>query len=286
MTAAPAYEEDAIAGPAGALHHRLWLPPSPPKGVVVLVHGLAEHSGRYTHVGEYLAARGWVVHAFDSRGHGRSPGLRVHAGRFDDFLDDTGLVLEAARRRHPGLPVFLVGHSFGGLIALLYASKRPAGLAGVAVSSPALGMSPSLRPSALQRAAAQVLSVVAPRTLFRSRVDPRGLSHDPEVVRAYAADPLVSHTVSVRFYTSSRKALREALESAPRLAVPALVLASAHDTVVDVQATRRWLAAAPAGKVEAVFYDALAHELFNEPQREEVLARLDQWLDARRERSL
>jgi alpha-beta hydrolase superfamily lysophospholipase len=277
LTLSPA-EEDTLAGPAGALRHRLWLP-SAAKGVVVLVHGLAEHSGRYTHVGEYLAALGWVVHAFDYRGHGKSPGRRVHVDRFEDFLDDTAVVVEAARRRHPGLPIFLVGHSLGGLIVLLYALTRPAGLAGVAVTSPSLGTHPSLRPSRLKSAVARILSVVAPRTLFRTGLDPRGLSHDPEVVRAYAADPLISHSVSARFYTSVRSAMAEAHRSVPQVSVPALVMASANDAIVDPEATRRWLASAPAGLVEAVFYDALAHELFNEPQREEVLARLEQWLE-------
>ena len=273
------YEEDTLAGPAGALHHRVWLPPSAPKGVVVLIHGLAEHSGRYTHVGEHLAARGWVVHAFDYRGHGRSPGLRVHVDRFGDLLDDTAAVLEAARRRHPGLPVFVVGHSLGGLIALLYALAHPDGLAGVAVTSPALGTHPSLRPPKAKRAAAHLLSAVAPRTLFRTGIDPRGLSHDPEVVRAYAADPLVSHSVSARFYTETARAMAEAHQGASRLRVPALVMASANDAIVDAGATRRWLAAAPPGRVEAVFYDPLAHELFNEPERQEVLARLEEWLE-------
>jgi acylglycerol lipase len=257
----------------------VWLPPSAPKGVAVLIHGLAEHSGRYTHVGEHLAARGWVVHAFDYRGHGRSPGPRVHVDRFDDFLDDTAAVLEAARRRHPGLTVFLVGHSLGGLIALLYALNRPQGLTGVAVSSPSLGTHPSLRPSRPKSAIARLLSVVAPRTQFRTGLDAGALSHDPEVVRAYAADPLVSHSVSARFYTSVGRAMADAHRKAPRLAVPALVMVSADDAIVDGDATRRWLASAPPGMVEAVFYDGLAHELFNEPQREDVLARLEQWLE-------
>jgi acylglycerol lipase len=257
----------------------VWLPSSSPKGVVVLVHGLAEHSGRYTHVGEYLAARGWVVHAFDHRGHGRSPGLRVHVDRFDDFIDDTAAVLEAARRRHPGLPVFLLGHSLGGLIALLHALAHPEALAGAAVTSPSLGAHPSLRPSRAKRAVARLLSALAPRTLFRTGLDPRGLSRDPEVVRAYAADPLVSRSVSARFYTEAARAMAEAQQQAPRLAVPVLVMASANDAIADADATRRWVAAAPAGRVEAVFYDRLAHELLNEPEREEVLARLEQWLE-------
>jgi alpha-beta hydrolase superfamily lysophospholipase len=248
---------------------------------VVLVHGLAEHAGRYTHVGEYLAERGWAVHAFDYRGHGRSPGPRVHVQRFDDFLDDTAAAIEAARRRHPGLPVFLVGHSLGGLIALLYALRRPAEIAGVAVTSPALGTHPSLRPSPPKAVLARVLSVIAPRTQFPTALDPRALSHDPEVVRAYAADPLVSHSVSARFYAAVRRAMADAQRDAPRLAVPALVMASSEDAVVDADATRRWLAAAPAGRVEAAFYGGLAHELFNEPDREQVLARLERWLARR-----
>lgn len=291
-----ATHDAAPAGPRGIegtartadgldLFWRGWVPPSP-LGVVVIVHGLAEHSGRYEHVGRHLAARGWAAYALDTRAHGRSPGPKVHVGRFEEFLEDVGSMLAAVRERHPGLPVFLIGHSQGGLVVLQYALRQPWGLAGIVATSPFLDTHPSLRPSRAFRLALAVLRRIAPRLRLPSGVDPRRVSRDPEVVKAYVQDPLVSRRVSPAWYAALRGAQAEVRAGAGRLAVPMLVLASPDDRLVDPEAVRRLVASAPAGRVEASWWPGLSHELLNEPEREQVLARIGAWLGQRLQNTL
>jgi len=267
------------------LSWRSWLPASP-LGVVVVVHGLAEHSGRYGHVGRHLAGHGWAVYGFDARGHGRSPGPRVHVGRFEEFLEDLRAVVALARPRHPGLPLFLLGHSQGGLVALLYALRHPEGLEGLVVTSPFLDGHPSLRPSARFRLALALLRRLAPRLRLPSGIDARRISRDPEVVRAYVEDPLVSRRVSAGWYAALRRAQVEVRHGAARLGVPALVLASPDDRLVDPEAVRRFCSQSRPPRVETSWWAGLSHELLNEPERERVLARIDGWLEGRRQKTL
>lgn len=264
---------------------RGWTAPSP-RAVLVIVHGLAEHSGRYDHVGRHFAGRGWAVYALDTRAHGRSPGPKVHVGDFDEFLEDVRSMVAVARERHAGLPLFLLGHSQGGLVVLHYALRHPQGLAGVVVTSPLLDAHPCLRPSKAFRVTLRVLGRIAPRLRLPSGVDPRTISRDPEVVRAYVEDPLVSRRVSPAWYAALRRAQAEVREGAGRLAVPALVLASPDDRLVDPAAIRRFVADAPAGRVDASWWPGLSHELLNEPERAEVLAAIDAWSGPRLQNTL
>jgi len=254
---------------------------------VLLVHGLAEHSGRYVHVGRHLSERGWAVYAFDARAHGRSPGPKVHVGDFAEFLEDVRSALGLVRAEgRPRRPVFLLGHSQGGLVALLFALRHPEGLRGLVVISPFLAVHPSLRPSPARRLALALLRRLAPSVRVPSGVDPGRISRGPEVVRAYVEDPLVSRRVSAGWYAAARRAQAEVRVSAPRLEVPTLVLASPDDRLVDPEAVRRFAAAAPSGRVESSWWAGLAHELLNEPERERVLARIDAWLEARLQNTL
>ena len=267
------------------LFWRGWTAPSP-RAVLVIVHGLAEHSGRYGHVGRHFAARGWAAYALDTRGHGRSPGPKVHVADFAEFLADVGSMAAFARGQHPGLPLFLLGHSQGGLATLHYALRHPAGLAGIVVTSPLLDAHPSLRPSKAFRLTLRILQRIAPRLRLPSGVDPRAISRDPEVVRAYVEDPLVSRRVSPGWYAALRRAQAEVRAGAGTLAVPALVLASPDDRLVDPAAIRRFGAEAPAGRIEESWWPGLSHELLNEPERGKVLETIDGWLRRRLQNTL
>jgi acylglycerol lipase len=278
-------EGEVATGDGLRLFWRAWLP-SAPSGVLLIVHGLAEHSGRYGHVGRYMAARGWATYAHDARAHGRSPGRKVHVRRFEEFLEDLRAMLALVRERHPGLPVVLLGHSQGGLVVLLHALRRPEGLAGIAVTSPFLDAHPALRPSAAFRLALAVLRRVAPAMLLPSGADPRRVSRDPDVVKAYVDDPLVSRRVSPAWYAALRRAQAEVRAGSSRLSVPTLVLASPDDGLVDPDAVRRFVSAAPVGTVEASWWPGLSHELMNEPEQQQVLARIEPWLRARAQKTL
>lgn len=263
-----------------SLRFRAW-PPEKARAVLLVLHGLAEHSGRYLHVGARFADAGYAVYALDHRGHGRSPGPRVHVAAFDEFLDDVDALRDVAEARHPGRPLVLVGHSHGGLVALRYALAHPGGLAAVVLSSPLLGVHAATRASPGLVALARVLSVLWPGVLLPNHVDASLLSHDPDVVRAYETDPLVSHRVSPRWFTSSMSAMRQAHEAASRLAVPLLLMVSGGDRIVDPEASLRFAAQAPADKLQLVLWEGLYHEMFNELEQETVFARMAAWLEER-----
>jgi acylglycerol lipase len=263
-----------------SLHFLAWRTASP-RAVLVLVHGLAEHSGRYLHVGSHFAAAGYAVYAPDLRGHGKSPGPRVHVATFDEYLDDLAALRALAGRDYPATPVFLVGHSQGGLVALRYALAQPREVAGLILSSPLLGFHPKARASPALAALARVLSVLWPSVLLPNHVDTSAVSRDPEVVRRYREDPLVSGTVSPRWFTSVTSAMRQAHEGAPALAVPTLLMASGADRLADPDASARFAARAPASTLQYVRWDGLYHEMFNEPEQETVFSRMDAWLDDR-----
>lgn len=263
---------------------RAWAPIQP-RGVLVIVHGLSEHSGRYRETAEHFASHGWATYAGDLRGHGLSPdtpgGRRVHVRRFEDYLRDVDAFVHAARQAHGDLPLFLLGHSMGGLITISYVLEHPTRQAGAVISSPALGTHPDFRPPLLLRLLVAVLSRLAPRMLFDSELDTSALSRDPAVVQAYVEDPLVTRKVSARWYSEMMKAMQAAHQGAASLQVPMLLMQSGADRLVDPGAPARWAALAPAGRVELVEWAGYYHEMFNEPGKEQVRARVLDWLDAR-----
>ncbi len=262
------------------LFWRGWVPEAP-AAVLLLVHGLAEHSGRYDRTARYFADRGLACYGLDLRGHGLSEGRRVHVRRFDEYHADMEAALALASQRHPGLPLFLVGHSLGGLIVLDRVLTRQDGVSGAVVSSPWLATHPKAEPAAPLRAAARLLSRLAPRLLMNTNLDTAGLSHDAGVVDAYERDPLVSHKASPRWYTQTVAAMARVRAGAPSLKLPLLLLQSGADPLVDPDVTRRWAEAAPARFVEFVWWDGLYHEMFNEPERGTVYARIARWLEDR-----
>ncbi len=246
--------------------------------VMLFVHGLAEHSGRYSHVMEHFADRGFDCWAFDYRGHGKSPGPRVHVNRFDEFLTDLEAVHHLVRENSPGRPLFLIGHSQGGLISLRYTLAHPEDLTGTVVSSPFLGVHPDSRPNAFLRLLAKLLSAVAPRLMLSKPPDASLLSRDPEIGEAYLADPLTSYSVSARWFTEVMAAHCDTLERAGTLQTQTLVMQSGADRLADPAATRTWVNAAPPDLVDSVEWEGFYHEMFNEFGKERVFDRLEDWL--------
>jgi len=250
-----------------------------PRAALLFVHGLAEHSGRYGHVMRRFAEVGFDCWALDYRGHGKSPGVRVHVDRFDEFLLDIAAAYALVRAEQASLPLYLVGHSQGGLLVLRHVLAQPDDIAGIIVSSPFLGMHPNAAPSAPLHMVANVISTFSPKLMFSKVAEPKFLSRDPKVAEAYVDDPLVSDTVSARWFTEVLQAQADTLVRAPDLAVPALVMQSGDDRLADPAATRAWVAAAPAELVEYVEWDGFYHEMFNEPEKEQVFEKMEGWLD-------
>jgi len=244
---------------------------------IVLVHGYAEHSGRYDHVGAWLAARGARVHGYDHQGHGLSEGVRCHVRRFSDFLDDLDRVVEQVRGGAAGAPVYVIGHSMGGLIGCAWARERHPELSGLIISSPALAAPGGPSPGRL--AALRLLRVVAPRLSIASELDAQGLSRDPAVVEAYLADPLVHLRMTLSLGAELFAAMQRTAGGGAELRLPTLMLQGEDDPICSPAASRAFAESAPDCRYRS--YPGLRHEIFNEPERESVFADLQAWIEER-----
>ena len=265
------------------LHGREW-PVTDATGTVLIVHGLGEHIGRYEAVAAQLNAWGWRVFGFDLRGHGRSGGVRGGLPNAEAMLRDLALMIDTARVVARG-PLVLLGHSMGGLIAARFVAEGLQGqpapwsreVDALVLSSPALdpGMSRA------QKWLLAVLGSLAPNLAVNNGLKPAWISRDPAVVKAYIDDPLVHDRVTpalVRFIVDGGQFVRRA---APSWRVPTLLLYAGSDRCVTPAGSAAFAAAASPGIVHAHEFAALFHEIFNEPERAEVFAKLQTWLTAR-----
>lgn len=278
-TVTPAKEGEFTGQGGLRLYWRAWLPDGDVRAVLIVTHGYGEHGGRYGSLVEFLLSRGLAIYALDQRGHGRSEGPRGHAGRFSEFVDDLHAFRVRVEQGEPGTPLFMLGHSLGGLIVARYLLKHSSGLAGAVLSSPALRLAE--RPPRRLRWFARALSTVAPRTSVQTDVRPEFLSHDPAIGRAYATDPLVHRRATARFFTEFQLAMRDVEDRAPEIRLPILVLQAGDDRLVDVRATEEFAGKAGSTAKEVHVYPGLFHEIFNEIDKESVFADVERWLEAR-----
>jgi acylglycerol lipase len=248
------------------------------RGVVVLVHGVHEHGGRYAHVAERLAGAGYSTFAVDHPGHGRSPGPRGNVGSLTAAADGVGHLVEVAADLHPDVPVVVYGHSLGGLIALQYLTGTPSGrIRGAVLSAPALDTSAATR---LQKLAAPLLARLAPN-LGVLAIDPATISRDPEVVRAYEADPLNHHgRMTARTGAETMLGAAAMPGRLPSLTLPLLVIHGGADRLMPCSVAEVVRTHAGSDDVTVTVYDGLFHEPHNEPEKEQVLDDVITWLDA------
>ncbi|PSQ75456.1 MAG: alpha/beta hydrolase [Bacteroidetes bacterium QH_7_62_13] len=241
------------------LFTRSW-PSSSPRAVVALVHGYAEHSGRYDHVARTFTEQGATVHAYDQRGHGHSDGRRAYVASFERYLDDLDRFLDHVRAQTPDVPLFLFGHSMGGLVVLKYVLDRNPSPRGLLLSAPAIQINPDLAP--LVRRIAQFIGRWFP-TLPTTRSPQGAISRDPDVVAEAQNDPLNYHgRVLARTGAEMLRAGRDVQTNLSALDDPFLVIqAVSDDKTIHL-------------------YEGLYHETFNEPEQDEVLHDLGTWLDA------
>lgn len=258
------------------LQYRAW-EAAEPRAILRIIHGLGEHGARYQALVEVLLARGISSYALDLRGHGTSGGRRGHARSFRAVLDDVaGFTRETPAA---GRPAFLLGHSLGGLVALRAVQEGRAGVLGGAIlSAPALALMSG--DTAWHRAAAGLLSRVAPGIGLPSGIPPEHLSHDPAAVSAYVEDPLVHDRISPRLYMEMLSAMRSAARDAPDVILPVLLLAPGDDRVVDAR-TSLAVADRFSGEVTVRSYPAFYHEPFHEQGREKVFEDVAAWLEDR-----
>ena len=283
MTAADPPRAVALA-PAGRprLAARHWAAPDP-RGILVVAHGHGEHGGCYAGLAaELVPAAGVDVLAFDSRGHGLSEGRRGVIRRYDDLLDDLDAWIGWAAAERPGLPVFVLGHSNGGLAAIrLLESGRPgsAAVAGLVLSNPSLRL--IAEAPAWKLLAGRVLLRVAPWVTLKTGIEGDQLTGAEEVAAALEADPLRHHRISPPTYFGMLREGPLAVAEADRLRVPTLLILGGADPIADPAAGRRFFDRLGAPDKRLLVFDAMRHEPLHEVDRDAAIGAIVAWLGER-----
>jgi lysophospholipase len=250
--------------------------PDAPRAHVGVVHGYADHCGRYHTVKDALVARDFAVHAFDYRGHGQSGGRRGHVDRFSDYLHDLEDFWARVREQAGGKKTFLLAHSHGALMALEWAQKNPEGLAGLVLSAPYLEL--AIVPPRIKVLAAKLVGRIVPWLPVASEVKPEQLTRDPEQLRLLARDPLYNRTVTPRWFEESNRAQAEAMAGAPSLHTPFFLFCGSGDTVAAPAAAHRLFERAGAADKTFKEYPGALHEPMNDLGRDEVFEDISGWI--------
>lgn len=257
----------------------VWTPDSTPRGVVVLSHGLGEHARRYDHVAQRFGAAGLVTYALDHRGHGRSGGKRVLVRDISEYTGDFDTLVGIAAKEHPGCKCIVLGHSMGGGIVFAYGVERPDNYDLMVLSGPAVAAQSAV--PKLLALTAKALGAVAPG-LPVQELDANAISRDPAVVDAYNTDPLVHHGKVPAGIARALLLVGETMpRRAPALTAPLLVVHGSEDQLITVEGSHRLVEAVGSPDVELKVYPGLYHEVFNEPERDQVLDDVVSWIDAR-----
>ncbi|MBI5944491.1 MAG: lysophospholipase [Chloroflexi bacterium] len=249
-----------------------------PKAVVCLVHGLGEHVSRYAHVAEALSREGFVLLGADLRGHGRSGGPRGHISSIEDFMQDIDVLFEQARTRYPDLPLYLYGHSLGGIQVLHYGLTRKPKVKGVIATSS--GLHTAIEQQAVKVLMAKVLGSLLPSVAIPSGLDSKTISRDEKVVQAYNNDPLVHDKISLGFGKVMIGVTAWTLAHAGEFSLPLLLMHGKADALAFPSSSIEF-AAPLKEKCTLVLWDDAYHELHNEPIKDEVFKTLTLWMDAR-----
>jgi len=271
--------ETTFRAPDGAeLFRRSWRPAGPPRAVLVNVHGLGDHSGLYPTLPDHFVPRGWAVHALDLRGNGRSSGQRGHIERWTVYRGDLGHFLHLVRAEEPDRPVFLLGHSLGGLVVLDFALEHPEGLRGVIAAAPPLGR---VGTSSWLLALGRAVSRVWPTFTLETGLDLSGLSRDPETRDAVLADPLFHRRASARLAAELLAAAAGVRQRAERFPVPLLLLHGGADRMVMPDGTRAFFERVGQPDKLHIEYPGAYHALFADLDRVRALGDLERWMLAR-----
>jgi alpha-beta hydrolase superfamily lysophospholipase len=260
-------QDISINGVRGNIFIRRWDATSPQR-IVVLAHGYGEHSGRYEHVAQRLAADGAVVYAPDHHGHGRSDGERGLVSDIELLVDDLAAVLALAQAEHPGLPSALLGHSLGGIVVTRLVQRGDQGLSALVLSGPVIGGNPAFE------------GLLAMDPIPDVPIDPAILSRDPKVGEAYASDPLVYHGPLSRATLEAIFAAVAAIAEGPGLgALPTLWIHGEEDGLAPLEPTRAAIERVRGDQLEEQIYPGARHEVLNETNREDVLDEVASFLD-------
>jgi acylglycerol lipase len=274
------HEEGFFKGARSArTYYQCWLPAGKPRATLVVVHGLAEHGGRYMNVVNSFVPSGYAVYGMDLFGHGKSEGPRTYVEQFEDYTDSLRIFTGMIARWQQDLPMILLGHSMGGLIGAIYLIEGHDPFRAVVLSGPLVQMSVKVSPILLL--VVKTLSSLAPR--FRLvGLEAESVSRDPTVVRAYLEDPLVyTGKTTARLAAELSKTMERAAAEASKITLPLLVVQGSADRLVHPDGSRTLYSRASSIDKTLKTYDGLYHEVFNEPERGVVLGDVRSWIEAR-----
>ena len=261
-----------------SIYYQCWLPDGKSKAVLLIVHGLAEHSGRYMNVVNHFVPLGYAVYALDHIGHGKSSGTRVYVERFQEYTDTLKTYFDMVRDWQRDQPVFVMGHSMGGLIGAVYLLDHQTELAGAVLSGPAVKVQDTVSPAFIF--VGKAISALIPRLGLIS-LEAEGVSRDPAVVQAYVSDPLVYHgKTTARLSAELVKAIQRITAEAAKITLPILILQGSADKLVDPKGAPILYDAASSRDKTIKIYDGFYHEVFNEPEHDRVLGDVRVWLEA------
>lgn len=255
-----------------------WLPDEPPKALVHVIHGYAEHINRYGNVVDELLPAGYAVIGNDHRGHGKSEGKRGHVQSFQQFIDDEKQFRrDVIRKQFPGIPYFVLGHSMGSLIAMNYVEQNADDIKGLVLSG--TGSRPGTDIPKILLTVTKILSKILPAVHVKSPLPPEFISRDMDVVKAYIDDPLVYNVITPRLAYEMNRYVVIGAENAFKIRIPVLIQLGSRDTAFSGQKELFEMIGAKDKTFKV--YDGLKHEVYNEliADREKVLADLRNWLD-------
>jgi len=259
------------------IYYQYWLPEGESKASVLIVHGLAEHSGRYMNVVNHLVPSGYAVYGIDHIGHGKSDGERVYVERFQDYTKTLKIYFDMIRDWQPENPIFLIGHSMGGLIGAAYLLEHQDELTGAVLSGPSIKVPDNISQATIF--VGNTLSVIMPKFGI-IQLDAEGVSRDPAVVDAYVNDPLVyTGKISARLSAELLKTMQRVTEQASEIRLPILIVQGGDDKLVDPSGTQLLYDLVASRDKTIKIYDGFYHEVFNEPEHEQVLSDVKTWLE-------
>lgn len=254
-----------------------WLPENPAKAVLLIVHGLNEHSGRYDYFSNFFVNEGFAVYSMDLIGHGKSDGTRAYVKDFVNYIDDINLYLDKIKQLQPGSPIFLIGHSMGGLIGALLLIDYPDQFAGAVLSGSVVQVPDDVSP--LFISLGKFVSLVLPK-LGLLKIDLSGLSRNPDVVQAYKDDPLVnSGKFTARISAEMNKSFDRVAVEGSRIKSPVLILHGGSDRIVNPACSHFLYALVSSDIKKLIIYDSFYHEIYNDPGHEQVFEDVSSWIN-------
>ncbi len=259
------------------IFYQCWLPKTQTRAALIVVHGVAEHSGRYMNLVNVMVPDGYGVYAIDHYGHGRSGGKRLFVPSFDYFIQGLDTLVDRVKQWEPNKKCFLVGHSMGGLITASYLLNHQDKVDGAVLSGPAVKVPDNI--SVFTLWAARIFSKLLP-SLGIKQLEADSISRDPEVVRAYVNDPLVSTgKLTARLGEQLLGACLNLEKAAKRIQIPLYILQGGSDTLVDPDGARKFHGAVASVDKDLIVYPDRFHEIFNDPGNDEVFSDIRAWLD-------